>query len=138
MARRRAHRIGTNGSATAKPDFALPAVGGCLGVYHDLAERAKAGGKDFRRDANARKPGVFHHQQRKSGNDRAVCDASTTGYVCEKGACEGGATSQKGAAAAGIERAGCVGAAFRRAVETSARAGGLASGEGGGQNGFRG
>src|SRR6266849_6926269 len=84
----RPHRIGTNGSATAKLDLALPAGGGSPGVCDDLAERAKAGGEDFRSDANPGEPGIIDRQQRKSGADRAVRDAGATGYVCGEGARE--------------------------------------------------
>src|SRR6266705_3385535 len=74
-------------------------------------ERAKAGAEDFGSDADAGKPGVVHQQQWKGRAYFAVCDASATGYVCGKGACDGGTDGQERASDSGIGCKGCGGEA---------------------------
>src|SRR5882724_1052421 len=85
-----ARRIGRNGSQAAKPNIAVPAAGGRAGVCAGGVERAKAGAEGCRGGADTGKPGFVHQQQRKSRAHRAVRYASATGYVCGKGARDGG------------------------------------------------
>src|SRR6266550_5222020 len=122
------------GSQAAKPNLALPAAGGSAGVRSGGIERAKAGAEDFGGDADAGKPGVVHQQQWKGRAYFAVCDASATGYVCGKGACDGGTDGQERASDSGIGCKGCSGDALRGEGQAAASAGRSAHSEGRGEN----
>src|SRR5216683_6619454 len=119
-------RIGRNGSQAAKPNLALPAAGGSAGVRWGEGKRAKAGAQDFGGDADARKPGLVHQQQRKGRAHLALRDASATGYVCAEGERARRAAREEGATAAGTGRQGCSGAACGREGETPEGGGRLA------------
>src|SRR5713101_7220858 len=114
-------RIGKYGSQAAKPNLALPAAGGSAGIRPGGVERAKAGAEDFGGNADAGKPGVVDQQQWKGRAYFAVRDASATGYVCGKGACDGGTDGQERARDSGIGCKGCGGEALRGEGQAPAR-----------------
>src|SRR5260370_7338156 len=128
-------RIGKYGSQAAKPNLALPAAGGSAGVRAGAVERAKAGAEGFGGDANAGKPGRIEQQQWKGRADRAVRDASGTGYVCGEGARDRGTGRQERASDPGTGCKGCGGETLRGEGEAAAGGRRFAGSPGGGQNG---